>query len=101
MNGERSLSNFVSFKEIEVPNEIGRSNGERYVMITAEYEGNDLGSINRDVQALIKDYETPDGIQIELAGDLEAQQELMMEMLMIIGISIFLVYFVKIGRAHV
>lgn len=94
MNGERSLSNFVSFKEIEVPNEIGRSNGERYVMITAEYEGSDLGSINRDVQALIKDYETPDGIQIDIAGDLEAQQELMTEMLIIIGISIFLVYFV-------
>ncbi|MGM8216686.1 efflux RND transporter permease subunit [Bacillaceae bacterium W0354] len=94
IQGEEPLSNFISFEQKEVPNEINRSNGERFVTVTAEYEGTDLGAINREVQRLIKDFETPNGYQVELAGDLEAQQELMTEMLMILGISIFLVYLV-------
>lgn len=94
LNGQQPLSEFVSFTKKEVPNQIDRLNGERLVRVTAEYEGADLGAINREIQRVIKDFELPNGYSIDISGDLEQQQELMMEMLMIIGIALFLVYVV-------
>ncbi|QGH33349.1 MMPL family transporter [Gracilibacillus salitolerans] len=94
MEGNKTLSEFIRLNTTEIPNQITHDDGTRYVTISAELEGRDLGSVNRDVQQLIADFETPDSYQIETTGDLEQQQELMMEILLIIGIAIFLVYLV-------
>ncbi len=93
-DGEQSLSNFIELNKVEVPNQISRIDGDRFASITADIEGRDLGSINRDIQSLLDDYSTPNGYSLSVAGDLEQQQELMQEMLIIIAISIFLVYLV-------
>ncbi|MFG6149737.1 efflux RND transporter permease subunit [Halobacillus sp. B23F22_1] len=93
-SGEENLSNFIDLSEVETPNEITHSNGERFVSLTADIEGTDLGSVNREVQSLINDYETKAGYSVSVAGDLEQQQELIQEMLLILGIAIFLVYLV-------
>ncbi|WP_431800458.1 efflux RND transporter permease subunit [Halobacillus andaensis] len=93
-DGEEKLSSFIELAEIETPNEITHSDGERYVSLTADIEDTDLGTINREVQKLIDDYETPTGYNLSVAGDLEQQQELIQEMLIILGIAIFLVYLV-------
>ncbi|UFT99990.1 efflux RND transporter permease subunit [Radiobacillus kanasensis] len=93
-DGMKALSSFVSFTNVQTPNEISHSGGERFVTISADIKDRDLGAINRDVQKLIEDYETPNGYDIEAAGDIEQQQELIQEMLMILGIAIFLVYLV-------
>ncbi|MDX8046866.1 efflux RND transporter permease subunit [Gracilibacillus sp. S3-1-1] len=94
LEGPKKLSTFIKLKETEIPNQINHIDGSRYITISAEMEETDLGSVNREVQQLIADYDTPDGYQIDIAGDLEQQQELMMEILSIIGIAIFLVYLV-------
>lgn len=93
-DGEKELSSFVELKSVDTPNEISHSEGERFVTISADIKDKDLGAINRDVQSLIDDFETPTGYTISVAGDLEAQQELMQDMLLILGIAIFLVYLV-------
>ncbi|MDV2581350.1 efflux RND transporter permease subunit [Alkalibacillus haloalkaliphilus] len=93
-DGEQDLANFISLNKVEVPNQISRIDGDRFASITADIEGRDLGSINRDVQSLLNDYNAPEGYSLSVAGDLEQQQELMQEMLIILGISIFLVYLV-------
>ncbi|RPF53872.1 efflux RND transporter permease subunit [Aquisalibacillus elongatus] len=92
--GEKPLSDFISLSSEEVPNEITHIDGERVVTINAEIEGTDLGTVNREIQQIIENFETPNGYSIELAGDLEQQQELLMEMLLVLGIAIFLVYLV-------
>lgn len=94
LNGEERLSNFINVNSIIAPNEINRLNGERYISIAADIEGRDLGSVNRDVQTVLSNYDAPTGYNISVAGDLEQQQELMMEMLLVLGIAIFLVYLV-------
>ncbi|WP_335869536.1 efflux RND transporter permease subunit [Bacillus sp. 2205SS5-2] len=94
LNGEKLLSSFIELSSIDTPNEISHKNGERFISISADIEDTDLGTVNRKVQNLISDFETPSGYSISVAGDLEAQQELIMEMLMILAISIFLVYLV-------
>ncbi|MCP3028926.1 efflux RND transporter permease subunit [Halobacillus sp. A5] len=94
VEGEEKLSNFIELVEVETPNEITHSNGERFMSLTADIEDTDLGTINREVQSVIDDFETPAGYNLSVAGDLEQQQELVQEMLIILGIAIFLVYLV-------
>lgn len=92
--GEKKLSTFISLQSEENPNQISHRDGERYVSISADIEGKDLGAVNRDVQKLMDRYDVPAGYSIAPAGDLEAQQELIQEMILILAISIFLVYLV-------
>ncbi|MCR2822046.1 efflux RND transporter permease subunit [Lederbergia panacisoli] len=93
-DGERKLSSFIELKTVETPNEISHIDGERFMSITADIEGKDLGAVNRDVQQVIKDFETPDGYSVSVAGDLEEQQALMKDMLFVFAIALFLVYLV-------
>lgn len=93
-DGERKLSSFIELKHVNTPNEISHTDGERYISITADIEGKDLGSLNREVQQLIKDFDTPTGYTISVAGDLEEQQALINDMLLVFAIALFLVYLV-------
>ncbi|MED4017450.1 efflux RND transporter permease subunit [Sutcliffiella cohnii] len=93
-DGTSKLSEFIQLKSVNTPNAITHIDGERYISISADMEGKDLGSINREVQNVIQKFETPVGYTVAAAGDLEQQQELMVEMMMILGLAIFLVYLV-------
>lgn len=93
-SGEKKLSTFISLKSEENPNEIKHKDGERFISISADIEGKDLGTINRDVQKLMDRYDVPAGYSISPAGDLEQQQEMIQDMILILAISIFLVYLV-------
>ncbi|NKE06882.1 efflux RND transporter permease subunit [Mesobacillus selenatarsenatis] len=93
-SGEKKLSEFISLKSVENPNEISHKDGERYISISADIEGKDLGTINREVQKLMESYDVPEGYSIAPAGDLEQQQEMVQDMVLILAISIFLVYLV-------
>ncbi|SEH90149.1 Multidrug efflux pump subunit AcrB [Halobacillus karajensis] len=94
MTDEKKLSDFLTFETVQTPNEINHIDGERYITVSADIEGQDLGSVNRDVQGIIDDFEAPLGYSLTVAGDLEAQQQMIQEMLLIIGIAVFLVYLV-------
>ncbi|MCA1035978.1 efflux RND transporter permease subunit [Bacillus infantis] len=92
--GEKKLSELISLRKIDAPNEISHKDGERFISISADIEDRDLGSINRDVQKLIEKFDAPAGYTLSAAGDLEQQQELIKDMVFILSISIFLVYLV-------
>ncbi|WP_078552425.1 efflux RND transporter permease subunit [Bacillus alkalicellulosilyticus] len=91
---EEKLSKYVELKEVQAPTEINRKDGDRYVTISANIEGRDLGAINRDIQSMLNDFDSPAGYSVSTAGDLEAQQKAAMEMVMVLGIALFLVYVV-------
>lgn len=93
-HGEKALSTFIELKSVDTPNEISHHDGERFISISADIEGKDLGAVNRDVQKLINDFEAPAGYSVAAAGDLEQQQELIMDMVFVLAIAIFLVYLV-------
>ncbi|WP_342744344.1 efflux RND transporter permease subunit [Oceanobacillus rekensis] len=92
--GERTLSDFVSLQNMDTPNEISHIDGERYITVSADIENTDLGTVNREIQNLINDFEIPSGYTISAGGDLETQQELLSDLVMVLAISIFLVYLV-------
>jgi len=93
-DGDKKLSSFIELTPIDTPNEISHIDGERFVSVSADIEGRDLGAVNRDVQKVMDDFDTPSGYDISAGGDLEQQQELIQEMILILGIAIFLVYLV-------
>lgn len=93
-NGEQQLSAFIELKSVKTPNEISHIDGERFMSLSADIEGKDLGAVNRDVQRLIEEFKAPAGYTIGVAGDLEQQQELMLDMVLVLAIALFLVYVV-------
>ncbi len=94
LGGVKQLSTYIVLKEVVVPTEISRKDGERVVRVMADIEERDLGSVNRDIEELLGNYDAPLGYTIGVGGSLQEQQEAQQEMLMILGISIFLVYVV-------
>lgn len=94
MEGDKKLSEFLHLEAVRTPNEITHSGGERFITVSADIEGRDLGAVNRDVQKVMNEFNMPADYAIEVAGDMEEQQQLMMEMIKVLGIAIFFVYFV-------
>lgn len=93
-DGEESLSSYIRLETIKTPNEIYHEDGQRFITISADIEDVDLGSVNRKIQQAISEFELPSGYTLSVAGDLKQQQELMIEMILVITLAIFLVYFV-------
>lgn len=93
-NGDNALSTFIQLETVQTPNVITHDAGERYVVVSADMEGRDLGAINRDVQKIIDEFTVPTGYAIDVAGDIEQQQQLLLEMIFVLAIALFLVYFV-------
>lgn len=93
-DGEKKLASFITLDTEKVPETISHQNGKRYISVLADTEGKDLGAINREVQNTIKDIDTEAGYTISLGGDLEEQQDLMMDLSFVFILSILLVYFV-------
>jgi len=92
--GEEALSTFIDLETVSTPNEIRHHYGERFLTISADIEGRDLGAINRDVQNVVEGFDAGNGYRVSVAGDLEQQQELINEMILVLAAAIFLVYLV-------
>lgn len=92
--GEKPLSTFISLQAASTPNEILHIDGDRMIVISADMEGQDLGTVNRAVQKMLDNYKAPEGYTVSVAGDLEEQQQLFVEMLIVLAVALFLVYFV-------
>ncbi len=93
-NGEKKLSNYISLNEASSQLQIDRSNGERYISITADMEGQDLSAVNRDINKIVQDLDIDRGYAVEITGDLEEQQKAAQDLIIIFAISLFLVFVV-------
>src|SRR5699024_9373187 len=68
--------------------------GQRVAKVLGGFEGSDLNAIARDIQQTIDDFEMEDGYTASFGGQIQEQQDMMMELTFILVISIFLVYVV-------
>lgn len=75
--------------------DIQRENRQRIVKVTATLApGVALGDVVGEVQKMLDEYETPDGIDLELGGTLEDQQETFGDLFMLLALIVVLVYIV-------
>ena len=86
------LSAVARIESVPGTTEIHREDQRRVVSVTAALSGRDLGSVMRDVQALLKKTPMPPGVIPVLGGQFESQNESFRNIAVVLGLAVVLVY---------
>jgi CzcA family heavy metal efflux pump len=95
--GVVSLSSVASVTPNRLSTDITEIDGQRVMLITANYGGASLSSVIAGVRRLLTATPLPPGYAATIGGAYEAQQQSFGEFLTVIGIAIALVYFVMLA----
>ncbi|HLH79978.1 MAG TPA: efflux RND transporter permease subunit [Chthonomonas sp.] len=90
------LATLGSTKRVVGTVEITHENQRRMVSIEARLSGRDLGSVMKDVQALMRRTPLPAGITYELGGQYQSQQQSFRNLLEVLVLAVVLVYAVML-----
>lgn len=74
-HGRIPLSQIASIEESDGPNQIGRENGRRRIVISANTDGSDMAKIVDQIRDTIAAGHLPEGYFISLEGQFEAQEQ--------------------------
>lgn len=89
------LSDIADIVQEFAPPTIERENRQRVVSVEASLApGVALGTVVKEVQAIIDTYRVPDGVALELGGTIEEQAESFQSMMILLVLIIILVYIV-------
>ncbi|MFN0164188.1 MAG: efflux RND transporter permease subunit [Burkholderiales bacterium] len=100
--GRVPVSSFASVEEADGPNQIGRENGRRRIVVYANTDGRNMGDVIDAIRGVIGAQALPAGYFISLEGQFQAQTQAMR---LIAGLSmvslamIFLVLYSRYGSA--
>lgn len=73
-HGRIPLSQVASIEEADGPNQIGRENGRRRIVISANTDGSDMAKIVEQIRAAVTAAHLPEGYFISIEGQFEAQE---------------------------
>jgi HME family heavy-metal exporter len=96
--GQIPVSAIATVQETDGPNQIGRENGRRRIVVYANTDGSDMGRIIGDIRAVMEKTALPPGTFLSLEGQFQAQEQAMQ---LIVGLSlisltmIFLVLYMR------
>ncbi len=94
-SGEQvALRNVVTAEPSRGPIVIERKDQQRLVTVEAHVAGRDLGSVARDVQAVLAQLPRPAGYDLMVAGNFEEQQKAFRELVVSLILALALVYMV-------
>ncbi|WP_288485587.1 efflux RND transporter permease subunit [uncultured Acidovorax sp.] len=100
--GQIPVSAIATVQETDGPNQIGRENGRRRIVVYANTDGSDMGHVIADIRAVMAKTPLPAGTFLSLEGQFQAQEQAMQ---LIVGLSlvslamIFLVLYVRYKSA--
>jgi HAE1 family hydrophobic/amphiphilic exporter-1 len=89
-----ALRNVVTVEPSRGPIVIERKDQQRLVTVGAHVAGRDMGSVARDVQALLDQIPRPVGYDLIIAGNFEEQQKSFRELMVSLILALVLVYMV-------
>jgi len=91
------LSSLARIETVQGSSEVNREDQRRLVSVSANLKGNrDLGSVLRDVQALMRSTTLPPGVTFTLGGQYQSQQESFRSLLTVLGLAVVLVFAVML-----
>lgn len=94
---EVPLVRIADFEERQSLNAISRENQSRVLTVSAGLEdGRNVTLVTRDVEAALRDYEPPEGITIEMAGENETIMEAMEQLMQMAGLAILIIYLIMV-----
>lgn len=100
--GQIPVSSIATVEETDGPNQIGRENGRRRIVVYANTDGSDMGRVIADIRAVMAQTPLPAGTFLSLEGQFQAQEQAMQ---LIVGLSlislamIFLVLYMRYQSA--
>ena len=93
-----ALEAVAEVQVVEGPAEIRRLDQERVVVVSANLDGRDLGSVARDIEAAVASIPLPDGFDIAVGGQNEEMVRSFDSMKFALGLAVFLVYLVMASQ---
>lgn len=88
------LYTVAELNQVQGPVMIQRENQQRQVNVTSDVVGRDLGSVSRDVEAMLASMHFPDGYTYRLGGQTEDMLESFADLGYALVFAVFLVYIV-------
>ena len=76
------------------PVSITRDGQVRTVTVSAQIVGRDLGSVSRDIEQKLQDYDMPEGYSYKLAGENEEMVKAFQDLTLVLILSVILVYMI-------
>jgi CzcA family heavy metal efflux pump len=73
--GRIPVSSIATVEETDGPNQIGRENGRRRIIVYANTDGGDMGRVVADIRRIIDGTTLPSGNFISLEGQFQAQEQ--------------------------
>jgi HME family heavy-metal exporter len=96
--GRVPVSAIATVEETDGPNQIGRENGRRRIVVYANTDGSDMGRIIADVRAALARTPMPGGTFVTLEGQFQAQEDATERIVGLSLISLALILLVLYSR---
>lgn len=92
------LSELAELKISEGPVSINRENQQRMVTVDSEISGRDVGSIMKDVNTELKNYDMPDGYSFDMGGENEEMLKAFSQLGLALLVAIALIYMIMASQ---
>jgi len=96
--GRLPISSFATVEEADGPNQIGRENGRRRIVVYANTDGSDMGRVVADIRKAIAATQLPTGSFISLEGQFQAQEQATSQIVGLSLISLAMMFLVLYSR---
>ena len=96
--GRLPVSAIATVDESDGPNQIGRENGRRRIVVYANTDGRDMGQVVASMRAVIGKTALPSGNSISLEGQFQAQEQATRLILGLSLVSLLLMFLVLYSR---
>jgi len=97
-SGIVSLGAVTRFQRVTSPSLLLRENLRPTVVVTADHEGRDLGSVAADARRRLRDLRLPEGYTLEFGGQVKAQEETFRDLVRVLGFGLLAVFAVLLAQ---
>jgi cobalt-zinc-cadmium resistance protein CzcA len=94
------LQDVAKVETISGMSQVGRENGKRRVIVTANVEGRDLGSFVQELQATLKQQPLPAGYWLEYGGQFENLASAAVRMQIVIPLALMTIFILLMAVFH-
>lgn len=96
--GRVPVSSFATIEESDGPNQIGRENGRRRMVVYANTDGRDMGEVIAAIRGVIAAQALPSGYFVSLEGQFQAQEKAMRLIAGLSLVSLMMIFLVLYSR---
>jgi CzcA family heavy metal efflux pump len=96
--GRLPVSAIATVEETDGPNQIGRENGRRRIVVYANTDGSDMSRVVADIRSAISQTALPTGTFISLEGQFQAQEQATQLIVVLSLISLAMMFLVLYSR---